>query len=93
MKLVVNYFNKFITAIGHDMNTMLKLDQGLMEMTRQRDTVEQTGGKWEGPDVRTTQGTAIYNSQGQHTKVNGGKMTDRAARKAARQAKKAQKNM
>jgi len=94
MKLVVNYFNKFITAIGHDMNTMLKLDQGLMEMTRQRDTVEQTGGKWEGPDVRTTQGTAIYNNQGEHTKVNtGGKLTDRAAKKAARQAEKAQKKM
>ena len=93
MKLVVNYFNKFITAIGHDMNTMLKLDQGLMEMTRQRDTVEQTGGKWEGPDVRTTQGTAIYNSQGQHTKVNNNKWTDKAAKKAARQAEKAQKKM
>ena len=90
MRLVVNYFNKFISAIGHDMNAMLKLDQGLLAMTRERDSVEQSGGTWEGPDVRTTQGTATYTNKGEHTQVGGGKLTDRAARKAARKLKRAQ---
>lgn len=93
MKIIVNYYNKFISAIGHDMNAMLKLDQGLLAMTRERDSVEQSGGKWEGPDVRTTSGTAIYSNKGEHTQVGGGKLSDRAARKAARQAEKLQKKM
>ncbi len=90
MKIIVNYFNKFITAIGHDMNVMLKLDNGLLAMTRQRDTLEQSGGNWEGPDVRTTKSTATSdNTTGNHTKLQ----NDKASLKAKKKLEKAQRKL
>jgi hypothetical protein len=90
MKVVVNYFNKFITAIGHDMNTIIKLDNGLLAMTRERDSVEQSGGKWTGADIRTSQSTATAdNTTGTHTKMQ----TDKATAKAKKKLEKAQRKM
>lgn len=90
MKVVVNYFNKFITAIGHDMNTIIKLDNGLLAMTRERDSVEQSGGKWTGADIRTSQSTATAdNTTGTHTKMQ----TDKATAKAKKKLEKVQRKM
>lgn len=90
MKVVVNYFNKFITAIGHDMNTIIKLDNGLLAMTRERDSVEQSGGKWTGADIRTSRSTATAdNTTGTHTKMQ----TDKATAKAKKKLEKAQRKM
>lgn len=33
----------------HDLNTVMKLDNGILEMSRNRDRIEQTGGQWTGP--------------------------------------------
>ena len=52
MSKVINKYNQFISAIAHDMTKIMKLDNGLMQMTRERDMTEQGGGTWEGPDVR-----------------------------------------
>lgn len=54
MKTVVNRYNQFIKAMAHDLKVMLTLDNGLLKMTRERDATEQTGGKWEGADVRVS---------------------------------------
>jgi hypothetical protein len=55
MKTIVNRYNQFIKAMAHDLKVMLTLDNGLLKMTRERDATEQTGGKWEGADVRVSQ--------------------------------------
>lgn len=55
MKVIVNRYNQFIKAMAHDLKVMLTLDNGLLKMTRERDAIEQTGGKWEGDDVRVSQ--------------------------------------
>lgn len=55
MKVIVNRYNQFIKAMAHDLKVMLTLDNGILKMTRERDAIEQTGGKWEGDDVRVSQ--------------------------------------
>jgi hypothetical protein len=55
MKVIVNRYNQFIKAMAHDLKVMLTLDNGILKMTRERDATEQTGGKWEGDDVRVSQ--------------------------------------
>lgn len=49
---IVKKYNQFISAMAHDLNTIIKLDNGLLQMTRERDIAEQHNGSWEGPDVR-----------------------------------------
>lgn len=56
MKLIVEKYNQFIKAMASDLNTIIKLDNGLLAMTRMRDSTEQSGGKWEGEDIRTQNG-------------------------------------
>lgn len=53
MEKIVGFYNKIVSALSHDMNVILKLNTGLLEMTRQRDKVEQNGGEWTGADIRT----------------------------------------
>lgn len=55
MKTIVNRYNQFIKAMAHDLKVMLTLDNGILKMTRERDATEQTGGEWEGDDVRVSQ--------------------------------------
>lgn len=57
MKLIVSKYNEFIKAMAHDLKVIIRLDNGLLALTRERDTTEQSGGKWDGPDIRTTNGT------------------------------------
>jgi len=52
MTEVIKKYNQFISATSHDLNQIMKLDNGLLKMTRERDMTEQGGGKWEGPDIR-----------------------------------------
>jgi len=52
MKTIVNKYSQFIKCMAHDLSSILKLDNGLLELTRQRDKVEQTGGTWTGRDIR-----------------------------------------
>lgn len=52
MSAIVKKYNQFISAMGHDLSTIIKLDNGLLKMTRERDISEQNGGSWDGPDVR-----------------------------------------
>lgn len=52
IKLVVDKYTQFIGAMSHDLTELMKLDNGLLKMTRERDMTEQGGGKWEGPDIR-----------------------------------------
>lgn len=52
MSIVIKKYNQFINAMAHDLNTIIKLDNGLLKMTRERDIAEQNGGSWDGPDVR-----------------------------------------
>lgn len=52
MTEVIKKYNQFISATSHDLNQIMKLDNGLLKMTRERDMTEQSGGKWEGPDIR-----------------------------------------
>lgn len=54
MKLIVDKYNQFIKAMAHDLKIVLSLDNGLLKMTQERDMAEQHGGKFEGPDVRTS---------------------------------------
>lgn len=71
MEQVVKHFNILINAMSHDINVLLKLDNGLLAMTRERDRVEQTGGTWEGPDVRTSGSlNKAPVTKGQHTEAH-----------------------
>lgn len=52
MKIIVSKYNEFIKAIAHDLKVILKLDNGLLKLTHERDAAEQSGDKWKGPDIR-----------------------------------------
>lgn len=52
LKLIVSKYNEFIKAIAHDLKVILKLDNGLLKLTHERDAAEQSGDKWKGPDIR-----------------------------------------
>lgn len=52
MSTVIKTYNQFISAMSHDLTQILKLDNGLLKLTRERDMTEQSGGKWEGEDIR-----------------------------------------
>lgn len=67
MSKVINKYNQFISAIAADMTQIIKLNNGLLEMTRERDMTEQSGGKWEGPDVRVSPKTQPQGTK--YTKV------------------------
>lgn len=54
MKMIVDKYNEFVRAMAHDLKTLIKLDNGILNMTRERDIAEQTGGKWEGEDIRVS---------------------------------------
>jgi rubrerythrin len=58
IKLVVDKYTQFISAMSHDLTELMKLDNGLLKMTRERDMTEQGGGKWEGPDIRVSKQTS-----------------------------------
>jgi rubrerythrin len=58
IKLVVDKYTQFIGAMSHDLTELMKLDNGLLKMTRERDMTEQGGGKWEGPDIRVSKQTS-----------------------------------
>lgn len=59
MKVVVEYYNKFLTAIAHDLHVIYTFDNGLLKLTRTREQTEAAGGKWEGPDITTNGSTAM----------------------------------
>ena len=52
IKTVVDKYTQFISAMSHDLTEIMKIDNGLLKLTRERDMTEQSGGKWEGPDIR-----------------------------------------
>jgi hypothetical protein len=52
IKTVVDKYTQFISAMSHDLTEIMKIDNGLLKLTRERDMTEQGGGKWEGPDIR-----------------------------------------
>ena len=52
MTKVIKTYNQFIGAMSHDLTQILKLDNGLLKLTRVRDMTEQSGNKWEGEDIR-----------------------------------------
>ncbi len=52
IKKVVEKYTQFINAMMHDLNEIMKLDNGLLKLTRERDLKEQSGETWEGPDIR-----------------------------------------
>lgn len=58
IKLVVDKYTQFIGAMSHDLTELMKLDNGLLKMTRERDMTEQGGGTWEGPDIRVSKQTS-----------------------------------
>lgn len=49
MQEVGKSYNTILGAMTHDLNTVMKLDNGILEMSRNRDRIEQTGGQWTGP--------------------------------------------
>lgn len=67
MDLIVGKYNQFIKSMAHDLKVILSLDNGILKMTRERDATEQSGGKWEGPDVRASN---TQNNQNQFSKTN-----------------------
>lgn len=52
IKTVVDKYTQFISAMSHDLTEIMKIDNGLLKLTRERDMTEQSGSKWEGPDIR-----------------------------------------
>lgn len=69
MDVIVSKYNEFIKAMAHDLKVILSLDNGLLKMTRERDMTEQSGGKWEGEDIRTSSGSANVNNDNKNTKT------------------------
>lgn len=59
MKVVVEYYNKFLTAIAHDLHVIFTFDNGLLKLTRTREQTEAAGEKWEGPNITTNGSTAM----------------------------------
>ena len=53
IKIVVDYYNKFIACIAHDLKVIFSFDNGLLKITREREQTEQAGGTWEGPDIKS----------------------------------------
>ena len=56
IKTVIQYFTKFGACISHDLNIILTYNDGLLELTHQREVAEKSGKKWEGDNI-TTSGT------------------------------------
>ena len=56
MKIIVDKYGKFIACMAHDLKVILTFDDGILGTTQKRDSTEQSGGKWDGPDVRVQQG-------------------------------------
>lgn len=52
MGKVITKYRQFLSAVTSDMEQIIKLDNGLLKLTRERDMTEQSGNKWEGEDIR-----------------------------------------
>ena len=56
LKTIVDKYGKFIACMAHDLKVIYSFDNGILGTTQQRDSVEQSGGKWTGEDIRVQQG-------------------------------------
>ena len=54
MQIIATTYRKLINACVSDLAQMNKFDKSILASTRERDTAEQTGQKWEGEDHRTS---------------------------------------
>ena len=63
MKVITDRYNQFIKGMAHDLKVIISMDNGLLEMTRKRDQVEQSGQKWDGPDIRANEQTPNDNNK------------------------------
>lgn len=54
MQIIATTYRKLINACVSDLAQMNKFDKSILASTRERDTAEQTGQKWEGEEHRTS---------------------------------------
>lgn len=69
MKIITNKYNEFIKGMAHDLKVIISLDNGILQMTRDHDMANQTGKKYDGPDVRTSNGSRVNNNTNNQTTV------------------------
>ena len=53
MKIIIQRYNEYIRCMAYDTNQILKLNNGLKDITQQHDTADSKGEKYEGKDIRT----------------------------------------
>ena len=53
MKIIVQRYNEYIRCMAYDTNQILKLNNGLKDITQKHDTADTKGEKYEGKDIRT----------------------------------------
>ena len=53
MKIVAGRYNEFIKCMAYDTNQILKLNNGLRDLTEKHDAADAKGEKFEGKDIRT----------------------------------------
>ena len=53
MKIIVQRYNEYIRCMAYDTNQILKLNNGLKDITQKHDTADAKGEKYEGKDIRT----------------------------------------
>lgn len=56
MKAITSRYQEFIRCMAYDLNQILRLNNGLKELTEQRDVVTAKGEKWQGKDIQQSGG-------------------------------------
>lgn len=56
MKAITSRYQEFIRCMAYDLNQILRLNNGLKELTEQRDVTTANGEKWKGKDIQQSGG-------------------------------------
>lgn len=56
MKAITSRYQEFIRCMAYDLNQILRLNNGLKELTEQRDVATANGEKWKGKDIQQSGG-------------------------------------